>query len=116
MRRRHLPPSALTDIAFLLLLFFLILSITTRQLPVDVDPALTTETEQGWEELPLLLMSREGELYLQGKKISLEDIPSENAYSLMADRGTRFSAMYPLIEYLREQEVTTLHCVVEEEQ
>ncbi len=38
-KKRPTPPSALTDIAFLLLLFFLIMAITSFQTPVPLDPA-----------------------------------------------------------------------------
>jgi len=113
-KKRTTPPSALTDIAFLLLLFFLIMAITSHQSPIPLTPAQTSAQKMDLKDIPTLLVSQDGQLFLDGTPINLEALPSESTYALLADRNTPFSVLFPLIEHLREQGTETLHCLVEE--
>jgi biopolymer transport protein ExbD len=113
-KKRTTPPSALTDIAFLLLLFFLIMAITSHQSPVPLNPAQTSAQKIDLKDIATLLVSQDGQLFLDGNPVILETLPSESTYALLADKNTPFSVLFPIIEYLREQGTETLHCLVEE--
>ena len=114
MRKKRSPaPTAMTDIAFLLLLFFLILAISTHVLPIPLTPAQSSFSSSTEEAKHLLLVRANGELYYQEKAVLLEDLPSAEEYSLLADKDTPFKTMAPIIEQLKQRGVTTLHCIVE---
>ncbi len=116
MRKRYvIPSSALTDIAFLLLLFFLILAITTYRTPVPVD--LPEASGSGMSEagaFPTVLISSSGEMFLDHTQITYEQLPPSEEYVLLADRETPFSLVHPVIEQLKEMGVKRVHCVVQE--
>ena len=112
-KKRSAAPTAMTDIAFLLLLFFLILAISTHVLPIPLTPAQSDSSSLTDEPEHLLLITPDGELYYQGKAVLLEDLPSSEEFSLLADKNTPFKTLGPIIEELKLQGVTTLHCIVE---
>ena len=114
MRKKRSPaPTAMTDIAFLLLLFFLILAISTHVLPIPLTPAQSTYSSSTEEAKHLLLVRANGELYYQEKAVLLEDLPLAEEFSLLADKDTPFKTLGPIIEELKKRGVTTLHCIVE---
>lgn len=114
MRKKRSPaPTAMTDIAFLLLLFFLILAISTHVLPIPLTPAQSATSSTIEEAKHLLLVKANGELYYQEKAVLLEDLPSAEEFSLLADKETPFSTLSPIIDTLKQRGVTTLHCIVE---
>ncbi len=114
MRKKRSPaPTAMTDIAFLLLLFFLILAISTHILPIPLTPAQSAFSSSTEEAKHLLMVRANGELYYQEKAVLLEELPSAEEYSLLADKDTPFKTMGPIIEALKQRGVTTLHCIVE---
>ena len=113
-KKRTTPPTAMTDIAFLLLLFFLILAITTHILPVPIQPAQTNTANTRETTEALLMVTRNGTLYYQGNPVTLEEIPTTETLSLLSDKDTPFKTIAPLIEALKKKGITTLHCIVEE--
>ena len=112
-KKRSAAPTAMTDIAFLLLLFFLILAISTHVLPIPLTPAQSETSSTTDEPKHLLLVSSEGELFYQGKAVLLEYLPSAEEFSLLADKDTPFIMIAPIIKALQEKGITTLHCIVE---
>lgn len=112
-KKRSTAPTAMTDIAFLLLLFFLILAISTHVLPIPLNPAQSETSSLTDEPENLLLVSTDGDLYYQGKAVLLEDLPTTDEFSLLADKDTPFKTIAPIIKALKEKGVTTLHCIVE---
>ncbi len=106
--------TAMTDIAFLLLLFFLIFAITSMTLPVPVDPATSEHSFPTTGEEVRLIVDAQGTLYLSGKPIAIEDIPSSPIVSLLADKATFFSNIAPVIDRLRENGTKTIRCIVQE--
>lgn len=115
MRRKRTPPaSAITDIAFLLLLFFLILAVTTRQLPTDISLPHTSSAQKADESTPTLTVSAQGELFLEQEAITIQDIPFSETYTLIADRDTPFTHIAPVLSHLRSLNVEVLECIVEE--
>ncbi|MGE4526458.1 MAG: biopolymer transporter ExbD [Sphaerochaeta sp.] len=115
-KKRPTPPSALTDIAFLLLLFFLIMAITSFQTPVPLDPAQAQAQEIDLSTIPTLYIAKTGELYQEGKPTTIESIEADTSYALLADKATEFSAIHPIIEALKSKGVATLHLLVEEQE
>jgi len=113
-KKRTTPPTAMTDIAFLLLLFFLILAITTHTLPEPIQPAQTASSTTYETTDAILMVTPEGTLYYQGKSITLEEIPTTEEISLLADKNTPFKTIAPVIDALKKKGITTLHCIVEE--
>ena len=114
MRKKRFPaPTAMTDIAFLLLFFFLILAISTHVLPLPLTPAESTFSSSTEEAKHLLIVGSNGELYYQNKAVLLEELPYSEEFSLLADKDTPFKTMGPIIEGLKQRKVTTLHCIVE---
>lgn len=112
-KKRSAAPTAMTDIAFLLLLFFLILAISTHVLPIPLTPAQSAFTSPTEEAKHLLLVSPNGDVYYQEKAVLLEDLPLTEEFSLLADKETPFKVIGPIIEELKQRGVTTLHCIVE---
>ena len=115
MKRRILrTSSAMTDIAFLLLLFFLIFAITSLTTPIPIDAADTDWNTPYREQGLLLSVSSEGSLFLQGKQIEPGEIPHSEVVSMLSDKDTPFSAIAPIIDQLRVSGVETIHCIVEQ--
>ncbi len=112
-KKRSAAPTAMTDIAFLLLLFFLILAISTHVLPIPLTPAHSETSSLTEEPKHLLLVTTEGDVLFQGKAVLLEDLPSAEEISLLADKDTPFNAIAPVFKALQAKGVTTLHCIVE---
>ena len=117
MKRRSLQTnSAMTDIAFLLLLFFLIFAITSLITPTPIDAADTIWNSPHEAPGMLLIVDSKGMLFLEGNPIELGEIPYSEVVSLLSDRKTPFSAIAPVIGQLRLMDVATIHCIVEQQQ
>lgn len=113
MRRRRVPvASAMTDIAFLLLLFFLIFSITTHRIPADVTLAASETATVADEHQVVLAVDATGQLYAGDHKVLLEDIRYAPVVSVYADAAVPFSAVFPVLQHLQKLEVPTVQCVV----
>lgn len=108
--------TAMTDIAFLLLLFFLIFAITSLTIPIPVDPADTVWNAPYKAQGMLLTVDSEGRLFLEGNPIELGQIPLSDSVSLLSDRETPFSAIAPIIGQLGLLGFETIHCIVEQRQ
>lgn len=114
MRKKRFPgPTAMTDIAFLLLLFFLILAVTTQALPLSLNPAESSASSLQEDPAYLVIVGSDGTLFYQGQAIKLTDLPHATEFSLLSDKETPFALLSPVIEALKERGVTTLHCIVE---
>ncbi|NLE14291.1 MAG: hypothetical protein GX626_00290 [Spirochaetales bacterium] len=114
-KKRPTTPSALTDIAFLLLLFFLIMAITSFQTPVPLDPAQAQAQNIDLSTIPTLYIAKDGKLYQDGKLITIESIDTGARFALLADKATEFGSIHPIIEALQNKGVETLHLLVEEQ-
>ncbi|WP_319756267.1 biopolymer transporter ExbD [uncultured Sphaerochaeta sp.] len=111
---RHGPNSTVTDIAFLLLLFFLILSISTQQTPLPLQAASAHAEILEDTDISTIVVSHTGELFLDGSSIALDSIPRQDTYALLADRNTPYEIIHPIITFLKERGVGTLYCLVED--
>ena len=55
-------------------------------------------------------------LFFEGNQIELSTLTIEEEYTLLADQGTPYGLLHPVIEFLKEQGVQTLHALVEDAQ
>ncbi|MCH3907753.1 MAG: biopolymer transporter ExbD [Sphaerochaeta sp.] len=115
MEHKHVPQTSMGDIAFLLLLFFLVFAITTKTVPAQIDEAESLTYEQLTETYPTVYLASDGTIYYQEQMITPEQLPSVPEANLMADKATPFSLVEPVITQLKENGVTTLHLLVEAE-
>lgn len=113
-KRRNTPTSAMTDIAFLLLLFFLILAITSVQTPVPINPAQESAKEIDLTGVPTLFIAGDGRVYQQNGVVDPDTLASRESYALLSDRATEFKDIHPVIEVLKQKGVQTIHLLVEE--
>jgi biopolymer transport protein ExbD len=105
----------MTDIAFLLLLFFLILALSTRLTPIPITAATSAEALQA-ESSAVIFLGLDGSLFYEDKQISLELLPKEKEVTLLADKDTPFGKINPVLETLRKNGTTTIHCLVGQSQ
>lgn len=104
----------MTDIAFLLLLFFLTFAIASIALPIPLDPATTEHNKPTGEQNVQLIVDSQGTLYLFGKPVSIDEIPTSLAVSLLADKETPFSKIAPIIDRLRQTGTESISCIVQD--
>jgi len=113
MKDKKFPSSSMSDIAFLLLLFFLILAITTKTTPFPIDEAESPTYEELTERYPVLYVDKTGTISYHDKIVTIDQIPQEEELCLMADKATPYGILSPIISRLHEQGTTTIHCLVE---
>ncbi len=107
------PLAVFTDVAFLLLLFFLVLAVTSNQLPTSIDPPKEDFPAQDLSDVLTIVVSQDGDIYFLGELTTVENIPYATVYALLSDEKTPFRILSPIIEQLRAMGVETLHCLVE---
>ena len=113
-RRKHaFPSSSMSDIAFLLLLFFLILAITSHRSPLPIQSPASPTWEELQKEYPTIYVSKEGKLSLGEQILNLETAVFPQELCLLADKDTPFSVIKPILQRLKEAQVTTIHCLVQ---
>lgn len=109
-KKRSKSSAALTDIAFLLLLFFMILAIESSHHAYPADQqSLIIDVDS----LPALEL-RHSILTLDNKVIELNDIPYQEQYILKASEDTPYRLIHPIIDHLIELGVDTLSCLTVE--
>ena len=114
-KKRTTPPASVTDIAFLLLLFFLILAVTTKQSPKAITPAEAETPVLEQQEIPTLLVTKDGQLYFAGNPTTVEELTAEPTYAILSDKETPYAILHPIMQALRELGVQELHCLVQEQ-
>lgn len=112
-RRRFMAISAMTDIAFLLLLFFLLFSLASHRVPIGVDLAASESSSPLQEPGLVLSIDSDGLLYLDGQEATLAQVPYHQIVSIHADRHTPFAKILPIMQRLQQLEVPIVQCVVE---
>lgn len=112
---KQIPTSAMSDIAFLLLMFFIVFAIVSGHIPPSVTPPSAIGEEALLEDLPIIYVDNEGVLFIDDHVVSLESVPYQERYGLLASKNTPFSIISPLIEHLRTKGAVTLICLVASE-
>lgn len=124
MKRRRIRRSAtaMTDIAFLLLLFFLVMAIVGFRTPVAIDPPDARSgslIRHGADRK--LYITEDGTLYDGNGPVSMAQLASEIASAMAvdaeiiitADRNTQFQDIIPVIDLLQEHGVPQVGFAVE---
>lgn len=114
-KKRIAPATAMTDIAFLLLLFFLILALSTHLTPIPLTPA-TSKDALETQARNVLVIARDGSLFYQDNPISLDALPNEPEMTVLSDKDTPFKLINPVLKALQENGTTTIHCLVGQNQ
>lgn len=109
-KKRPSPPAALTDIAFLLLLFFLILAIEAPQYTLPKAQQVEIVDTSSIPTIEIL----DSTLLLDNTTIALEDIPYQKQYILKTGQDTPYRLIQPIMDHLTELGVEKLSCLVEE--
>ncbi len=104
--------SAMADMALLLLVFFMASTSTEppKGVSVELPKAVTVGAEQ---ESLFITISREGDLYFEGKKIAIGDFQDnlamrqsekDKVVSITADRNLEYRIVGDVLKVLREQD------------
>ncbi|GAB4225106.1 MAG: hypothetical protein Kow009_16520 [Spirochaetales bacterium] len=126
-RRPLLSISAMSDIAFLLLIFILLISLIhyRREIPIRYPEAETGESIQGNRNLEIWIDST-GNLFVQGIRYDLEGIeeiiaegiqqdPSIRIH-ILADRNTPYKFVHGVMGILQKLEHRVVSLVVQEKE
>ena len=112
-RRRYMVLSAMTDIAFLLLLFFLLFSLASHRLPIAIDLSPSASSTPLQEPGVVLVIDSDGVLYLDGQEATLAQVHYHQVVSIYADRHTPFEKIMPIMRRLQQLGVPIVQWVVE---
>ncbi len=105
--------SAMSDIAFLLLLFFIILAVVSVQTSPPITPATAEGVTDFLKTSSIISIDKEGNFYLDNQEVRLDSIPHQKQYALLAHRDSPYSMISPLIDYLSKEGSVVLVCLVE---
>jgi biopolymer transport protein ExbD len=114
-RRRYnhsyLNIAPLVDVVFLLLLFFMLTSHLVEEPAVKVKLPASRTADSGTETVPTVLITKNGDLYFQDQKISIETLGQRIKESLSgtedkrvrikADRDVKLSVLIRVIDEIR---------------
>jgi len=82
------PVASMGDIAFLLIIFFMLTSIFIKEAHVEVDPPAAPGIERVKESQVSVTMDKDGSLWLQGQPCPVE-ILEEGVTALLAERDDK---------------------------
>lgn len=120
-RDSGVPFSTMADIAFLLLIFFMLSAIvdTEKEIPLQLPEAGIMESHTGG--FLSIWVTEQGEIYFDKKNDILENLPGFAEYSLalnpeikaliIADKKVHFSIINSVIEALRSAELYNITLV-----
>ncbi len=123
-RRTRKNATAMTDIAFLLLLFFLVMAVTGFRTPALVEPPVEQRGGfiNGQQSLRLYvtkdgrLLDEAGPLTYQqcaDRLSNLATMAPDHSVVLTADKETRFENIAPVIELLQQAGITQVGFAVD---
>ncbi len=92
------------------------MAITSFQISVPFVPAQAEGRAIDLTHIPTLFIAKNGDMYQEGKMITLDLIVKKSAYALLADKATEYGAIHPIIEELKAKGVETLYLLVEDPQ
>lgn len=122
------PSTAMGDIAFLLLIFFVILARAVDDSHLQWEPAQVEEVEPSGAALASVVIDSDQKLYLNGKATTMEALPGQledilgetepgkRRVFLKADRETPASLFQPAIEAISMSGGDLLHVLNREEE
>ena len=120
INRKHiskgiLPLTSMADIAFILLIFFILTSTIDMDRSIAVDLPVTEISSGGSYKFFHIWINRSGEIYLRGEKKTEEDLVEFARYKAIdnpdvkgligADKGAAFKEINRVMELLRDSGV-----------
>jgi len=106
-----IPLHSMSDVAFLLLIFIMLVSIPNYRTSIQIDYPETDIAKQLGENTFEIEVGRGGELYLEGNLMTLEEVEEEiteiynqdpdRRIHIAADRNTSFEHVFQLLKYLQ---------------
>ena len=81
----YVPTTSFGDIAFLLIIFFMVASVFMRESHIEVKEARSTDVERVEPMSVSVILDRQGQLWLQGERCPVDALESEVA-ALVQDR------------------------------
>ena len=111
-RKPIIPINAMADIAFLLLIFIMLISLINyrKEVKIDYAEARQTETTQDQDNLEIWVNS-DGQIFLEGKLADLKAVEGEIASQvannpavrihIIADRNTKYRHINDIMEILK---------------
>ncbi len=122
------PSTAMGDIAFLLLIFFVILARAVDDSHLQWDPAVVEEVEPSGAALASVVIDADQQLYLNGEVTTIDTLPAQlesilgdaepgkRRVFLKADKETPASFFQPAIEAISMSGGDLLHVLNREEE
>ena len=119
----HVPISATSDIAFLLLIFIMLVALISYRQEVAIDHAEARTVLKTGADLNLeIWIDRQGAVYLDGFPANLDDVADtvaalyvsapETRVHVIADRNTRYANVNAVLEILQILQYRTVSFVV----
>lgn len=112
-RKRKVATAVFTDVAFILLLFFLVFAITSQRSPIPLDLPIVQHAQQTQQANVQLFVGKSGTLYSGDQIISLNQLAYAERVSLYADEATDFEVVLPILHRLAELGVPRVQCIVD---
>jgi len=112
--KASIPTASMSDIAFLLIIFFMVVTVfrKARGLPVQLPTARTTERILKQRDLSYIWISKDGRISVDDNLVSPKKVSmifrakiQENpalVVSIKADKSTEYKHVYSVMEALRE--------------
>lgn len=109
----EIPSSSLADIAFLLLIFFMVTTVfrTERERPIDWPAAVATEQiDEKRDNILYVWLERNGEIWINDRLVTMEDVAAvvgpawlESGQRLIISLRADSQVPYRFVDLLQEQ-------------
>jgi biopolymer transport protein ExbD len=126
-RQAIVPVNAMADIAFLLLIFIMLISLVNyrKEVKIEYAEAKNIETTQESDNLEIWINS-EGIIFLEGKQATLKAVEGEivsqitenpkSRIHIIADRETRYRYVSDIMEILKLLQHRVVSLVIKEDE
>jgi biopolymer transport protein ExbD len=120
-----IPVSAMSDIAFLLLIFIMLVSIINYRKEIKIDYAISknqerTQADKNFE----IWINKDGAVFYDGKNIELPELQKsvetryfktpDIRFHVIADKNTKYKYVNNVVELLKQTQVSSVSLVVKE--
>jgi len=124
-RKPIIPINSMSDIAFLLLIFIMLLSLINykKEIPIDFAEAKYQEKTQNDINFEIWV-DKEGAVYYKAKNIEMSELQNliskkitrnpETRFHVIADRDLKYKKINDLIEILKSYNISAVSLVVRE--
>jgi biopolymer transport protein ExbD len=120
-----IPVSAMSDIAFLLLIFIMLVSIINYRKEIKIDYAISknqqrTQADKNFE----IWVNKDGVVFYDGNNINLQELQKfiekkyfetpDVRFHVIADKSTKYRYVNSVVELLKQTQVNSVSLVVKE--